>query len=150
MGILWSFRCYQDHRGRNEIHLFLSTLDCKALIDLRRAMQHLQTKASQYWARPHASPLGNHIYVIRFKSAQGQFRLFGHHDDNLRAFVITAHGVEKGRRYVPRNYEDIANRRMEQCRRDPQRFTCQGLDPDAEWRWDSIDRHGHFTPRLVK
>lgn len=150
MDILWSFRCYCDHRGRNEIFLFLKSLDRKALMDLRRALQHLRTKKPHYWERPHASPLGNHIYVIRFKSAQGQFRLVGHHDTKLRAFVITVCGVEKDGKYEPRNYEQLAYQRMEECDRSPERYTCPGLDPDADWRWNSIDADGRFTPRVVK
>lgn len=112
-------------------------------------MQHLETKPSHYWERPHASPLGNHIYVIRFRSTQGQFRLFGHHDNELRAFVKTLHGTEKGGKYVPSNYEAIANRRMEECRAAGVRRTCPGLDPNAEWRWETMDRDGHFTSGMV-
>lgn len=119
-------------------------------MDLRRSLQHLETKEPHYWARPHASPLGNHIYVIRFKSAQGQFRLFGHHDQASQAFVITVFGTEKDGKYDPPNYADIANTRMGQCSQHPERHTCRSLDPNAEWRWASMDSHGLFTPRVVK
>ena len=130
--VQWTFSCYMDRRGHNNIHLFLKDLDKKALMDLRRALQHLKTKPVQLWSRPQASFIINHIYVIRFKSAQGQFRLFGHHDGNTQSFVITVPGAEKDGKYTPTNYADLATERMAQCIADPQRFTCRGLDPDAE------------------
>jgi hypothetical protein len=146
----WTFCCYQDERRRNKIHLFLKGLDRKALMDLRRTLQHLRSKPIRVWSKPQASFIINHIYVIRFKSAQGQFRLFGHHDSEKRLFIITGAGVEKDDKYDPPNYADVAVTRMGECKVNPKRHVRAGLDPDAEWNWKSLDTDGHFTPRLVK
>jgi hypothetical protein len=98
----WTFRCYVDHRGMNVVLDWLSKLSPKARQNLKRTLEQLATKPKTAWERPHASPLGNHIYVIRFNDEnRTQWRVYGEHEDERGCFVLTNYGTERGGKYDP-------------------------------------------------
>jgi hypothetical protein len=69
-------------------------------------MKFLAQQPSDRWSRPHASPLKNHSYVIRFKDENGaQHRMFGFFARQHHTFVICFAGHEKDNKYHPPDYE---------------------------------------------
>ena len=125
------FFCYRNTVGKNLIDSHLRQLSKRASFNLRRTLEHLRVKPFHFWDRPHASPLGNHIYVIRFKDEQRtQHRFFGHHQAGQTVFVITLYGQEKDNHYEPSNYRRTCEHRQRECLADPRRHTCACLECD--------------------
>ena len=102
MAIRWTYRCYVDHRERDVIDAWLCGLSKKAKARLLRTLEHLSAKPKDLWERPHASPLGDHIYVIRFTDEnRSQWRIYGEHHDDSECFVLCCFGSERNNRYEP-------------------------------------------------
>lgn len=132
VAIVWSYRCYKNATGRNQITSHLTGLTVKGRMQLRRTLEHLRTKPETLWIRPHASPAGNHIYVIRFHDEnRTQHRLFGHHEASFAEFVITLYGVEKDRVYEPSDYLRICATRRGECASEPDKHKCSCLPESA-------------------
>lgn len=115
----WKFHCFLDHRGKDVLADWHRTLSTKGRANFARARDQLKDQPKTSWDRPHASPLGNHIYVIRFKDEnRTQHRAFGHFADEHHAFVITLYGEEKDGCYSPSNYSERASLNKDVCDRD--------------------------------
>ena len=102
------------HRGKGVVSAFVEGRDCskKAEAKFDRTLDHLQQSDKTDWSRPHASPIGDHIYVIRFTDEnRRQLRIFGHFEDVEHCFVMTLTGGEKDDKYEPSNYDDQAKER---------------------------------------
>lgn len=126
-GFMWTFRCYVDARGANPVGDWLGTLSAKGRANLKRALEHLRQKHQVEWERPHSSPLGNNIYVIRFKDEnRTQWRIYGEHEPARSCFVFTNSGTERGGVYDPPSSTccSIASKRMVECRNDWDGRTC--------------------------
>ena len=83
---------------------------------LDRHLDQLRPLAKTEWGRPRASPLANHIYVIRFSDQdRKQLRVFGHFHDAHAAFVMTFDGYEKDNVYYPRDYKTLASEHKACC-----------------------------------
>lgn len=116
-----------DNRGKNVIIEWLEGLSAKARQNLKRTLEQLATKQKIGWERPSASPLGNHIYVIRFNDEnRTQWRVYGEHDDERSCFVLTNFGTERGGKYSPPADEciQLARKRMADVRGDWDGRTC--------------------------
>ena len=112
------------------MYFLMKPLAKKALANLRRTLEHLASKPKDYWERPHASPIGDNIYVIRFaEENRSQWRIYGEHDDDRECFVLCCHGTERDRRYHPTAdvCRHTANTRMAECRQHWDVRTCQCL-----------------------
>ena len=124
----WKFLCYRNASGKNQITPSLTALSKTGMMQLRRALEHLSAKPQASWERPHASPAGNHIYVIRFRDEnRKQHRLFGHHDLIAPEFVITLYGFEKDGKYEPSDYITISATRRSECLASPSEHKCSCL-----------------------
>ncbi|WP_419465627.1 type II toxin-antitoxin system RelE/ParE family toxin [Burkholderia diffusa] len=89
---------------------WVKTLSKKARANFSRTRDHLRHQPPEQWDRPHASPLGNHIYVIRFRDENStQHRAFGHFRSKNDAFVLTNSGIEKDNVYEPSTYRQSAD-----------------------------------------
>src|SRR4051812_23098902 len=100
----WKFRCYVNARGEDIIDNWLERVSVVGKANLDRTLEHLRVQPKDRWSRPHASPLGDHVYVIRFKDQnRTQHRLFGYFDDQHSAFVISVPGIERDDVYEPAN-----------------------------------------------
>lgn len=90
-----------------------------------RALDQLRQMPKMHWHKPApASHIGNHTYVIRFTDQTGmQLRLFGHFHDAHAAFVMTFVGHEKDDKYVPPNYQELAQSYRALCSNDFQNRT---------------------------
>jgi hypothetical protein len=108
----WRFVYPLDQRGLSDVAAKLLGLSKKARANLRRTLEHLQVKPKSEWSRPWASPLKNHIYVIRFHDEnRTQHRLFGRFDE--ANFVVTLYGTEKDKQYDPVNYIALCQHRWD-------------------------------------
>lgn len=96
-----------------------SHLSNKSQAKMDRSLDQLKQLPKTSWSRPHASSLGNSIYVIRFKDVNGtQLRVFGHFFDDHKAFVMTFEGYEKDNVYYPSTYPKMAQRHKADCDKD--------------------------------
>lgn len=112
----WHFRCFIDHREICLVCDAIKPLSKTAKANMRVALQILSFQDKTEWNRPHASSIKNHIYVIRFKDEnRTQHRLFGHFHDDRKCFVMSLKGTEKGNKYEPANYNEIAAQRKGIC-----------------------------------
>lgn len=113
----WRFRCFRSERGEDLIDRWISkTLSKKARAKLERALEYLCVRPKTEWSRPYASPLGNHIYVIRFSDEnRAQLRIAGHFHGNTKLFVMTQPAVEKDDEYDPENLTELANDHKNTC-----------------------------------
>lgn len=126
----WTYRCYVDQKGNNIIIEWLKGLSAKARQNLKRTLEQLATKPRDAWGRPHASPTGDHIYVIHFKDEnRTQWRIYGEHDDEHRCFVLTNYGTERGGVYKPSSADcsTTAKRHMVDVRKSWDVRTCSCL-----------------------
>jgi len=83
-------------RDAGVITAFVAGRACskKAAAKFDRTLDHLVQMDKASWSRPHASPLGDHIYVIRFRDENSaQLRVFGHFEDAEHCFVMTLSGT---------------------------------------------------------
>ncbi|HXA48565.1 MAG TPA: hypothetical protein VNW52_13100 [Burkholderiaceae bacterium] len=114
--ILWGYRCFLSSRGDDVIDEWLSTISKKGKAKLERTLEHLCVQPKTEWDRPHASSLGHHIYVIRFKDETGmQHRVFGHFHDKEKTFALTLTGFEKDDKYHPSDYHERATDNKSIC-----------------------------------
>lgn len=116
----WNFH-FWSRPGRTEslYDLFTDPISKRAKGRLSARLDHLTQQPKDQWSRPHASPLEDHKYVIRFKDETGaQKRLFGHFYDDHDAFVITLSGYEKDGIYHPDNYISRCETRRMDCEVD--------------------------------
>lgn len=117
--IRWNFHCLVSDRGVDATDKWKDGLSKTAQANLDRALEHLRFQKKTEWDRPHASPLGNHIYVIRFKDEnRTQWRLFGHFYDEHDCFVATLGGTERDGIYFPAGYKDNCAREKSVCDKD--------------------------------
>jgi hypothetical protein len=94
-------------------------MDKKTQANLDRTLEQLRQQPQTNWSRPNASSLGDHIYVIRFKSSKGgQLRIFGHFHLLHDTFAMTLHGYEKDRKYHPPDYQARAKEYKACCDSD--------------------------------
>lgn len=115
----WRWRCYCDHRGVDQIDRWLRNKSVKARAKFQRHREHLAQQPRTEWGRPHASPPGDHIYVIRFADEnQTQWRVFGHFHDTGSWFVMTTTGTERDGTYDPKNYAALCLDRRQKCDTD--------------------------------
>lgn len=108
------------------------SLSKKARANLDRTLEHLCVQPKTEWSRPHASPLGNHIYVIRFKDEnRSQHRVAGHFHNETHLFVMTEPAIEKDDNYDPPNLTELAVHNKAVCDADFNGRTqaCFYLDP---------------------
>ena len=118
----WIYFCRLDARGKDVIDEWYMTLQKKARARLSRALDELRNRERTDWSRPFASPLGDHIYVIRFKDHSGiPQRVFGYFERN--AFVMTNVAIEKDNAYIPANSGDLAETYRDEIARDFDRYT---------------------------
>lgn len=122
--IRWNFHCLISDRGVDTIDKWRDGLSKTAKANLDRALEHLRVQKKTEWDRPHASSVGNHIYVIRFKDEnRTQWRLFGHFYDEHNCFVATLGGTERDGVYFPSGYKDSCAREKIACDQDFARRT---------------------------
>ena len=101
-----------------------SRMDKKTQANLDRTLEQLRQQPQTNWSRPNASCLGDHIYVIRFKSSNGgQFRIFGHFYLLHTSFAMTLHGFEKDSKYHPADYQARTKEYKASCDSDFQAQT---------------------------
>lgn len=107
----WRFRCYLSERAEDQIDRWIrKTLSKKAIAKLERALEYLCVREKTEWSRPHASPLGHNIYVIRFADENSrQLRIAGHFHGETKFFVLTQPVIEKDNQYDPDNYAELAS-----------------------------------------
>lgn len=111
-----NFHCQKDDRGAHHIKKWRADLSKTAKANLDRAMEHLKAQPLSNWERPNASPLGNNIYVIRFKDEnRTQWRLYGHIHAEHDCFVASLGGTERGGKYLPANYQSVCEARKSAC-----------------------------------
>lgn len=140
----WHYRCRLAPRGTCVIKPWLRSLSIKAQAKLDRTIEHLCSQPKQSWSRPHASPLGDNLYVIRFKDQTGmQHRVFGHFAGDDLSFVMTLTGYEKDDTYHSASYQLDADQHRTDCEsgRSCRTIPCLCLDPvygDPERRPDAI------------
>lgn len=115
----WRFHCFLSERGTDVIDSWHSGISKKGRAKLERTLEHLAVQEKTEWDRPHASPLGDHIYVIRFSDENRmQHRIAGHfHGDSL-AFVLTQPGYEKDDIYYPKDIVKLAKGHKVVCDSD--------------------------------
>lgn len=112
---VWEFRLWLTESGRNDHEKWNSGLSATARARRDMNMRFLRDKPATLWERPDASPLGDNLYMIRFKDENGsQHRLFGYHDLKNHAYVICFEGFEKDNVYHPTDYKE----RIRKCRSD--------------------------------
>lgn len=109
----WEYRLWLTDSGRNDFEKWDKGLSAKGRARRNTNMKFLRDKPADQWDRPEASPLGDNVYVIRFKDENStQHRLFGYHDLSNHAYVICFAGFEKDHVYHPTDY----GKRILQCR----------------------------------
>lgn len=109
----WNFHLMNGiHKGKD----FDSKVTLKGQAKYDAALDHLAIMQKKNWARPHASPIKNNKYVIRFRDENTkQHRLFGHFFDEHEVFVITIAGYEKGNAYYPKDYNNKCELHKSKC-----------------------------------
>lgn len=117
-------------RGKGVIAKWLTAdVSIAAQGRLEFAMDQLAQLPRQDWTRPHASAMGNHTYVIRFREVGGgQLRIFGHFSAHHSAFVMTFNGYEKDDVYHPSDYEQRTVRYKDACAKEPRKFSVSYRD----------------------
>ena len=116
----WKFVSYIDESGTNLVNATLKSLGSYALGSFVTAHRFVVTAQKTHWSRPHASSLGDNIYVIRFTDKAGtQHRFFGFFDDNNDRFVICLYGTERDDKYEPSNYVQLTKRIRESILKKP-------------------------------
>lgn len=101
----WAFRLWLSPSGRNELSKWDAKLSTQGKARRNTAMKFLRVQPAERWSRPQASPLSDHVYVIRFHDeTHSQHRLFGYFDLDHHAFVICFAGNEKDGVYHPADY----------------------------------------------
>jgi hypothetical protein len=121
----WRFHCFLSERGEDVIDTWHNGVSKKGRAKLERTLEHLAVQEKTEWSRPQASPLGDHIYVIRFTDENRmQHRVAGHfHADSL-AFVLTQPGYEKDDIYHPENFTKLAKSHKSTCDGEFNSRTC--------------------------
>ena len=122
----WNYHESINQKGEPVVSYFLvgANFSKKTQANLDRTLDHLRDQPKSNWSRPMASPLGDNIYVIRFKDVTGmQLRLFGHFHEPHTAFVLTLTGYEKDDQYVPPDYLQQARTFRNRCNDDFQSRT---------------------------
>lgn len=145
----WRFRCIQSARGVDLIDAWHNTLSKKARAKLERAMEHLAVQEKTEWSRPHASSLGNRIYVIRFSDEnRTQHRVAGHFHGESNVFILTQPAIEKDDQYDPENLLSLAGSLKDDCDDDLDRWSRECFYLDIHRREDeqpvtavSVSRH---------
>jgi hypothetical protein len=128
----WQFRCMIDQRDRCVIKPWLADLSLKGQASLDRAIEHLAQQPQQSWTRPHASKIGDNIYVIHCHDEnRTQHRPFGHFHPADHSAVLTLTGYEKDNTYYPKNYVRTTADRCTQCNADHTRCTTRCRYADA-------------------
>ena len=103
----WAFRLFVAENGRNDFIDWDARLSQAARARRASTMKFLRVQPEARWSRPHASPIRNNSYVIRFHDETGaQLRLFGFFSLEHHAFVICVIGREVGDKYYPKDYEE--------------------------------------------
>ncbi len=101
----WVFMLYVSQSGKNEFTAWNASLSAAGKARRNAALKFLRVQPEQRWARPYASFIGHHGYVIRFKDETGfQHRLFGFFDPTHHSFVISVIGFEQNDVYHPKDY----------------------------------------------
>jgi hypothetical protein len=132
----WRFRCYLKQSGADLIQEWHGQLSKKGQAHLERTLEHLCVLDQTEWQRPHASALGHHIYVIRFRDEnRTQHRIFGHFQGD--EFVMTTTAIEKDNRYEPNNAKEIAYIRRQECLANPDQRTQECFRLDRHWIEDA-------------
>ena len=117
------FRCYLKN-GKDIIDEWKSNISKKGQVNFDVVLTFLKDQPKSQWNRPNAASIGNNIYVIHFKDEnRTQYRPCGNFLDSHNSFVITTPAIEKGGKYDPKNYEDIANARKTEVIGDPDKFS---------------------------
>ncbi|HEY1395771.1 hypothetical protein [Roseateles sp.] len=114
--INWNY--HERHDGKNAvISEWRNTVQKKVRVKMDRSLDQLRQMPKVEWHKPApASNIGDHIYVIRFTDQTGmQIRVFGHFHDPHKAFVMTFVGHEKDGKYVPANYQELAQGHRAHC-----------------------------------
>ena len=94
--LLWRFKCFLSERGSDVIDEWHEKISKKGRAKLLRTMEHLVAQPLSEWARPYASPLRDHIYVIRFTDEnRTQHRVIGHFHADTLYFILTQPAIEK-------------------------------------------------------
>lgn len=115
-GIKWNY--HERHDGKNAvISEWRNSVQKKVRVKMDRSLDQLRQMPKVEWHKPApASNIGDHIYVIRFTDQTGmQIRVFGHFHDPHEAFVMTFVGHEKDGKYVPSNYQELAQGHRARC-----------------------------------
>ncbi|MFY3697388.1 type II toxin-antitoxin system RelE/ParE family toxin [Achromobacter xylosoxidans] len=127
--VLWTYKCFKDHRDIDVVDGWHKKLSPTARANFMRARQQLAHQPMTSWSRPHASPLGNHIYVIRFKDEnRTQHRVFGHFEQTDSAFVMSVTGYEKDSVYYPKTYVADVSSARSVCEGNYEKRTCNCLN----------------------
>lgn len=109
----WTFRLYLSPSGRSELDKWDRRLSASGKASRDVNMRFLSHQPLERWTRPHASPVGDHVYVIRFHDeSRSQHRLIGYFAPEYRSFVICVAALEQDNQYHPADYVD----RTIQCR----------------------------------
>lgn len=115
----WRFHCFLSERGEDLIDSWHAGISKKGKAKLERTLEHLAVQEKTAWDRPNASPIGDHIYVIRFTDENRmQHRIAGHFHGISLAFVLTQPGYEKDNVYYPKNFAQLAKSHKSVCDSD--------------------------------
>lgn len=123
----WSWRCVKDSRGIDLIDAWVrENLSPRVQGALERTLDHLRQQPLSRWSRPYGSPVGDHIYVIRFVGERRfQWRITGHADEEHGAFVMTTPGYEKDNDYYPSDYKERAGKAKQHVSKDFDKYTAR-------------------------
>ena len=129
--VKWKWRCFRDDQGTNVVIDWVTAKSKGGQARLKNALDQLSQLEKQHWHKPQpSSSIGNHIYVIRFSDEnRTQWRIYGHHKDAIRTFVLTNYGTERGNKYDPPVERCLAlgTERMDWCAKHWNSSTCSCL-----------------------
>lgn len=113
---LWTFRCYINSQGHDEVDEFFSPKSRKrAKAKLIERVMALQMQPSQNWsAGGRAKTLSGEcqgLVEIRFLADRIQYRPVGFFGPSDKEFTILVCAIEKGNQFVPKDVCSIAQRR---------------------------------------
>lgn len=112
--LLWKFRTYKSHTGRNDVQQIIDDYDEYALQAFSRAVAHLAISNKSHWNEPQAKKLKNEdpLYEIRYTANNRATRALGFFAPDGCTYVIVLICFHKGRVYDPPKAFESAHKRI--------------------------------------
>lgn len=115
----WKIKCYVSRSGRCEVQSRYDKGSEGLKAGFDTALEYLTPRGRDQWTRPHAAKLSKNqkfrdFFEIRFLSDKVQQRPIGFFGPGEDEFTIVIWAIEKGSRFNPEDWFDIANNRRKE------------------------------------